>query len=454
MIINRWTGIETRALREAMSLTLEKFASVVGVSDRTVRYWEAQGVDACMRSASLSRLNNMLAEAPADVIERFKHALAATDSGRPQPDLGLSPPVRVVSDPHGQLVPAAPGADEPDQVWVHARTAAGEVVLVSVPRRTVVTGVAVGALAAATGSRSAAALANTAHIDHVEHFRTLRLALIESDNLHGSAPVIPLMEQNIERIGQLRSAGIGDSRALLRMRILYAEFAAWLHQDCRNFNRAKHWTDRALTWSHQLHDSWSIAVTLIRKAQIANDQGDGGEAVELADAAAQAAPPGTRFAAVAAAFSGYGAALAGRRGDSDRAFDRARTLIDDADADPTWGFFLDHPYIDVHQAHARTALGDHCRATDQFGRAITAMRSGYTRDQAVYLSRQALAHARGGEPEPAAGLGLAAMRVGVSTGSQRILSNVRDLDGLLAPAGSVSEVAEFRDAARKWAVVS
>jgi hypothetical protein len=454
MSINRWTGIETKALREAMMLSVDDFAAAVGLGVRTVWLWESQGATACMRTSSTALLNKTLAAAPAAVIERFDRALAARNSRQPQPDPVLPPPARVDLDPRGRPSPAVPGADEADQVWVHARTAAGELVLVSVPRRTVVAGVAAGALAAATGSRPAAALANTAHIDHVEHFRTLRLALIESDNLHGSAPVIPLMEQNIERIGQLRSAGIGDSQALLRMRILYAEFAAWLHQDCRNFNRAKHWTDRALTWSHQLHDSWSIAATLIRKAQIANDQGDGIEAVELAAAAEQAAPPGTPFAAVAAAFAGYGAALAGRRGDSDRAFDRAHALTDDVDADPSWGFFLDHPYIDVHQAHALTALGDHPRATDRFGSAITAMQSGYTRDQAVYLSRQALAHARGGEAEPAAGLGLAAMRVGISTGSQRILSNIRDLDSLLAPAGSVAEVAEFRDAARKWAVVA
>ncbi|MEU0506049.1 hypothetical protein [Nocardia sp. NPDC005998] len=238
------------------------------------------------------------------------------------------------------------------------------------------------------------------------------------------------------------------------MRILYAEFAAWLHQDARAWDRAQHWTDRALTWSHQLDDNYSIAATLIRKAQIANDQGDGKEAYELAKAAERAAPPGTRFVAVAAAFTGHGYALAGERAASERAFDRARALADDADADPSWGFFLDHPYIDVHQAHGRVALGDYRGAIEQFGAAISGMRSGFTRDQAVYVARQAVACAKAGDAEPAAQLGQAAMRVGVSTGSERILHNIHELNDLLDPHSKQSEVVAFRDAGQRWAVLT
>ncbi len=335
---------------------------------------------------------------------------------------------------------------------MRARTAAGEVVLVSLPRRTVVAGFGVSALAAAVGVKPAAALANSSQVDHAAHFRTLRLSLIDSDNLHGGPGVIPLIEQNLEIMNELRRAGVGDATEMQRMRILYAEFAAWLHQDARNWARAQHWTDRALTWSHQLGDDYCIAATLIRKAQIANDMHDGAEAIELAEAAERAAPPRTRFAAVAATFAGYAAALAGDRAASDRAFDRARALAADADVDPSWGFFLDDTYIDVHQAHGRAALGDYRAAIDQFGRAINNMQSGYTRDQAVYMSRQALAYAHMGEAEPAATLGLAAMQIGVSTGSERVLHNVRAVDELLS-ARNLPEVAEFRAAAERWAVV-
>ncbi|MCP2319012.1 hypothetical protein APR12_004375 [Nocardia amikacinitolerans] len=452
MIIYRWTGVESKALREAMLLSVDKFAARTGISARAVGNWELQGASAQLRPSSRELLEKALAEAPPEVVARFERALAGIESPRDEADPGLPQTVTLAQDTPNRS-PVISGAGESDQVWVRARTAAGEVVLVSLPRRTVVAGFGVGALAAAVGAKPAAALANTADTNHVAHFHTLRLSLIESDNLYGGQSVIPLVEQNLEIMSQLRRAGIGDAGAMQRMRILYAEFAAWLYQDARNWDRAQHWTDRALTWSHQLDDPCSIAAILIRKAQIANDQGDGEEAMELAEAAERAAPSGTRFVAVAATFTGYGAALAGERAASERAFDRARILAADADADPSWGFFLDSPYIEVHQAHSRAVLGDYRTAIDQFGRAITDMRSGYTRDQAVYISRQALAYARMGEAEPAATLGLAAMQVGVSTGSERVLHNVRAVDELL-PTTNLPEVAEFHACAKRWAVVA
>ncbi|MCC3328097.1 helix-turn-helix domain-containing protein [Nocardia abscessus] len=453
MIIYRWTGVETKALRDAMHLGVEKFSARTGIGARTITNWELQGASAQLRPSSQELLAKVLTEAPPEVIARFERALAGIGSPRDQPDPGLPPTVTLANDTPRRLVPVTSGgAGEIDQVWVRARTAAGEVVLVSLPRRTVVAGFGVSALAAAVGVKPAAALANSSQVDHAAHFRTLRLSLIDSDNLHGGPGVIPLIEQNLEIMNELRRAGVGDATEMQRMRILYAEFAAWLHQDARNWARAQHWTDRALTWSHQLGDDYCIAATLIRKAQIANDMHDGAEAIELAEAAERAAPPRTRFAAVAATFAGYAAALAGDRAASDRAFDRARALAADADVDPSWGFFLDDTYIDVHQAHGRAALGDYRAAIDQFGRAINNMQSGYTRDQAVYMSRQALAYAHMGEAEPAATLGLAAMQIGVSTGSERVLHNVRAVDELLS-ARNLPEVAEFRAAAERWAVV-
>ncbi|SLI28079.1 Uncharacterised protein [Mycobacteroides abscessus subsp. abscessus] len=128
---------------------------------------------------------------------------------------------------------------------------------------------------------------------------------------------------------------------------------------------------------------------------------------------------------MAATYAGFGAALIGDRTGSERAFDRARRHLHDADHDASWGFFLDEPYIAAHEAHGKLALGSYRIAAEQFSDAISAMRPEYLRDQAVYLSRQAVAYARTGQFEPAAHVGLTALRVGVSTGSERVLHNVR-----------------------------
>ncbi|MGO4615910.1 hypothetical protein AB4305_27970 [Nocardia sp. 2YAB30] len=68
--------------------------------------------------------------------------------------------------------------------------------------------------------------------------------------------------------------------------------------------------------------------------------------------------------------------------------------------------------------------------------------------------RTVVAYARAGEVESAAALGPAATQVGVSTGSERVLHNVRILDDLLDSASSLPDVAEFRTAAQRWTVVA
>ncbi len=312
-------------------------------------------------------------------------------------------------------------------------------------------GMGAGALAAAVGAQPIAALAN-APIDHVDHFRRLRLNLIDSDNMYGARSVLPFISDNIGIMNQLRQAGIGPGVELLRMQTLYAELAAWLNQDLRTWNDAQYWTDRTLEWSHMLGDPYYVAAALIRKAQIANDRGDGADAVELAGAAERAAPAGTRFGAVAETFAGWGAALVGDRERSDRSFDRARALAADANADPSWGLFLDSAYIDVHQAHALALLGDHARAIAMFDAAIATMQTGYTRDKGVYLARQSMAYASSGEIEGAASTGHLALQIGVSTGSHRILDTIRQVDKMIDPTSKQPAVVELRDSMQRWKV--
>lgn len=456
MIIYRWTGIESKALREAMLLSVDKFAAKLDIAARTVMNWEAQGAQAQLRPTSRELLENALASASPEVVARFEHALTVVGSQPDESDPASPVTVTLANDTRGRLVPVVAGADETDPVWVKARTATGEVVLVSVPRRTFVLGAGAGMLATAAGmsavqapSDQIAALANS-HIDHVAHFRKLRMTLIEDDNLFGPQRSLPMMEDSVRAMRDLRRAGIGDSKGLLKMQILYAEGAAWLHQDGRRFDRAQYWADRALRWSHELGDDYFIALSLIRQSQLADDIGEGLEAVELAQAAERSAPSGTRFPVAAAAYAGLGYAMSGDRDNSERAFDHARAILDDAAFDSTWGMFLDGAYIDLHQALGRTATGDHRAATDQYTAAIASMQSGYPRDRGVYLARKSLAHHAAGEIEPAAAAAMEAFRIGVATGSARILYDVERLGRVIDRSSKQPGVAELCDALERW----
>lgn len=89
----------------------------------------------------------------------------------------------------------------------------------------------------------------------IEHFQQLRQVLIDSDNLFGSAPVIPVVHEQIKIIHSLRSRIRGrDALDLIRMQTQFAEFAGWLHQDQASHSASCYWMDRALEWSNLSYD--------------------------------------------------------------------------------------------------------------------------------------------------------------------------------------------------------
>lgn len=72
--VDKWTGREVRALREARRMTLVQFAELIGVTERMVCSWEARGVTINPRAANQEALDKVLAAAPLDVHERFSRA--------------------------------------------------------------------------------------------------------------------------------------------------------------------------------------------------------------------------------------------------------------------------------------------------------------------------------------------------------------------------------------------
>lgn len=72
--VDKWTGLEVRALREARRMTIAQFAEAMNVTERMVSLWEARGESIQPRAANQDSLDKMLAAAPLDVHERFCHA--------------------------------------------------------------------------------------------------------------------------------------------------------------------------------------------------------------------------------------------------------------------------------------------------------------------------------------------------------------------------------------------
>ncbi|WP_157116976.1 hypothetical protein [Nocardia vaccinii] len=422
----------------------EPFATYTGVSTEAVKKWEKRKETIALSVPYAARMDRKLEEAEAGVVERFWSI--------------LNGPATVSVDAGHQLGSLLESGADTDHILVPARTATGEVLLVSVPRRTFITGAGAGALGMAAGaalsSKPLAAVFARTDIDHIKFFRDKRMNIIESDNIYGSASTLPEVLAALDRMQALREAKVVDPQGILRLLAMYAETAAWQYQDQRMFTEAQRWAEKALTWSHQLGDNYYIGLSLVRMSQLASDQGDGASSGELAVAATRAAPRTSLFTAAAVAYHAHALALEADATASARTYDTAYALVDQADADPAWGFFLDHSYIDAYQAHSLTSLGDHTAAITHFDNATAHMQSGYPRDRGVYLSRAAVAHMAAGQIEPAAELGTRALQIGVATGSARIMERVNTLAAMIDSASTQTSVGQFVDEFEQWKAAS
>src|SRR5437868_5587777 len=79
-VVQRWSGRETRALREAMRMTLVEFAEHLGVSDRAVSRWEAGGTAKCPMPSMQQLLDVALHRSSDDIRSRFTAATSIVDA--------------------------------------------------------------------------------------------------------------------------------------------------------------------------------------------------------------------------------------------------------------------------------------------------------------------------------------------------------------------------------------
>lgn len=82
LVIARWTGEETRALREATRMTILEFAGRLGVSDRMISKWEAGGANIRPRPVNQAALDRLLRRADHGEQTRFALLLDARGGHR------------------------------------------------------------------------------------------------------------------------------------------------------------------------------------------------------------------------------------------------------------------------------------------------------------------------------------------------------------------------------------
>jgi hypothetical protein len=84
--VQRWSGREARALREAKRMSVRAFADHLGVGERMVSKWEAGGDSIIPRPVNQAALDTSLASADTEVRSRFANAMTVPEFGAATPD--------------------------------------------------------------------------------------------------------------------------------------------------------------------------------------------------------------------------------------------------------------------------------------------------------------------------------------------------------------------------------
>ena len=101
--VERWTGVEAKALRLAKRMSLGAFAAHLGVSERTLSTWERRGVDITIREINQAALDTSLKVSSPDAQERFAAFIGISietspDQGSASQDLKAVPQLRHPGD--------------------------------------------------------------------------------------------------------------------------------------------------------------------------------------------------------------------------------------------------------------------------------------------------------------------------------------------------------------------
>ena len=296
-------------------------------------------------------------------------------------------------------------------------------------------------------ARKSAAFGPDPGVETVEYFSAVLHQHILADQLLGPHHLVDVVRAQTDLLDRI----LPDAKAspvmddLLRLACRYNEFAGWLHQDAGDQGQAMAHSDRAMDFALSLDDAATTAYLLMRKANVAADQGKIDRAASLVEGGVRMlgrVPP--RVRALVLAQEARAHALRGAVSDCARSLDAAFREVarPDSDADDL-APYCSPEYIAMEAAACWTILGQTGRAIPIFERALGQWPAGQRRDLGLCQARLARAYANRGDAERAAEAGqlaVSTVRVARSARAVHELCRVRET---LAPWRRDAEVSEL-----------
>ncbi len=260
------------------------------------------------------------------------------------------------------------------------------------------------------------------------------------DGTFGPARALPVVLGVVEAIAQhVPDARVDERRRLLTLGADGAEFAGWLYRDLEDTTNATYWYDRAMEWAQAANDTAMQGYVLLKKSQMAYDQRDAYRVAMFAEAAQHG--PWQLPAAIRAEVTQQevvGMAMLGEPLSAiERKTDEARQLLTQAANEPgdQVNAYFTMETLSLRTAACYTEAGKPKRAAELFVEILSRGTLSH-RDFGFFSARRATALALSGEPDEAAAVGLASLRVAQETHSERTVRLLGEVVRTLEPWSS------------------
>jgi tetratricopeptide (TPR) repeat protein len=358
--VERWTGAEAHALRQALRLTVRAFARDLGVAPRTVAKWDAERGNVTLRMDTQAILDSALSRAPEEAQSRFAAIVASQ-----QPATG-------------------PGVGEDADV-----------------RRREFLGGAVAILSAYPSGQI---------LDRVSHTSTHRVGLTDIEAVREMTSVFSQMDQRrggghaattvrqylASDVATHLSGKFANDQSRRQMYSAAGELAylaGWMAFDSANYIDADHLFDAAMALAAEGEDPALEGHVLRAMAHKALDLGQFRRGLELAESSVA----GQRFALASSRERALTGVIHGRSlAANDRQKDAAKTLLaaerhlerakNNNEAEPGRVFFFGEASLAHETANALQSMGDIKGAIRQFRRSVEKRKaSTFRRTHAVTL---------------------------------------------------------------------
>ncbi len=276
--------------------------------------------------------------------------------------------------------------------------------------------------------------------------------LYELDNQYGGGGVYELALRALKRLRRLLhqgSYGPSTGEALHTLAKELTGHVGWLAFECGWPAEARYWWLEAAHTARLNDDNRQLVATLRSMSHQASELGRAKEAIELAQAAQQAAKPwGTpRLQSLLLAREARGQAQTGDGRATWQAFHHAHTLLGSGrhDEDPYWLAFWDEADLAACEMRAALHLGELAIAERSSRTALATVRPEYPRNRASYLVSRTLVLVRQRSIEEAVTTATQAVVATSEISSSRVTARIGQVWTALARYSDQPTVAEFLD---------